>query len=105
MKKQNKELLLIIAGIIILCFISYWVSENILFPTDKYKSQLDLDKSDLDTRLEKSEKYVCNTNYYNCADFDTQAQAQIAFENCGGIDNDIHYLDADSDGIACEWLD
>lgn len=46
----------------------------------------------------------CSTNIFNCADFKTQAEAQNIFEKCGGKTNDIHKLDQDKDGIACESL-
>ncbi|MBU1110164.1 thermonuclease family protein [Patescibacteria group bacterium] len=46
----------------------------------------------------------CSGNIYNCPDFATHSAAQTCFEHCGGIDNDIHGLDADKDGIACENL-
>jgi len=46
----------------------------------------------------------CSGDIYNCSDFTTQLAAQSCFEHCGGIDNDIHRLDADKDGIACENL-
>jgi endonuclease YncB( thermonuclease family) len=45
---------------------------------------------------------ICSSNYYNCADFDTQAEAQAVMEFCGS--DDIHYLDGDDDGVACESL-
>lgn len=41
---------------------------------------------------------------YNCADFDTQPEAQEFFEAEGGPENDPNNLDADNDGIACEGL-
>jgi len=47
---------------------------------------------------------ICSYNAYNCADFSTHAQAQAVFEYCGGISNDIHRLDGDYDGLACESL-
>ena len=40
----------------------------------------------------------------DCADFDTQRQAQRFFQRKGGPRNDPHGLDADNDGIACESL-
>lgn len=46
----------------------------------------------------------CSSNKYNCADFKTQAEAQSVFEACGGLANDIHRLDNDKDGKACESL-
>ncbi len=48
--------------------------------------------------------YICSYNAYNCGDFSTHAQAQTVFEYCGGISNDIHRLDGDYDGLACESL-
>lgn len=47
---------------------------------------------------------TCEKDTYNCSDFKTQAEAQAVFEYCGGVDNDIHNLDRDHDGIACEGL-
>lgn len=48
--------------------------------------------------------YTCSSNTYNCGDFKTKAEAQYVFELCGGANNDIHRLDQDSDGEACETL-
>ena len=41
-------------------------------------------------------------NAYDCADFETQAEAQARFE--ASKPGDPHYLDGDSDGKACELL-
>lgn len=38
----------------------------------------------------------------DCADFDSQAEAQAFFEQAGS--GDPHRLDGDDDGIACETL-
>ena len=51
-----------------------------------------------------SDQYNCSTNTYNCTDFSTHAEAQSVFESCGGTANDIHRLDGDNNGIACESL-
>jgi len=48
--------------------------------------------------------YSCSANTYNCTDFSTHAEAQSVYEMCGGINNDIHRLDQDKDGDACESL-
>jgi len=48
--------------------------------------------------------YVCSSNYYNCTDFKTHNEAQNAYIACGGPKTDIHRLDSDKDGIACESL-
>lgn len=41
---------------------------------------------------------------YNCADFDTQPEAQTFFEKVGGLGNDLNRLDGDKDSEACESL-
>ena len=46
----------------------------------------------------------CSSNIYNCADFKTHAEAQALYEKCGGVNNDVHQLDRDKDGNACETL-
>ncbi|MFH1290862.1 MAG: thermonuclease family protein [Nanoarchaeota archaeon] len=48
--------------------------------------------------------YVCDKNEYNCGDFSSHDEAQMVFEFCGGADNDVHVLDKDGDGDACESL-
>jgi len=49
-------------------------------------------------------RVICSYNAYNCSNFSTHAEAQATFESCGGIANDVHRLDGDGDGIACESL-
>ena len=51
-----------------------------------------------------SGEYSCSGNTYNCGDFSTQAEAQSVYELCGGVSSDIHRLDHDKDGEACESL-
>jgi len=47
----------------------------------------------------------CLEDVYNCGDFDTQQEAQEIFELCGGLEgDDVHNLDSNGDGIACESL-
>ena len=47
----------------------------------------------------------CYADLYNCADFATQAEAQACYEFCLAQGaGDIHRLDADNDGAACELL-
>lgn len=53
---------------------------------------------------ESQEEIICSYDAYNCSNFSTHAEAQNIFEYCGGVSNDIHYLDGDNDGIACESL-
>ena len=47
----------------------------------------------------------CSGNIYNCSDFSTHAAAQSCYEYCLSLGvGDIHRLDGDNDGIACESL-
>jgi hypothetical protein len=48
--------------------------------------------------------YRCRHDAYDCSDFRTRFEAQAAYLACGGPVNDVHGLDADGDGLACEWL-
>ena len=53
-------------------------------------------------QAENSSKIICDINVYNCVDFNTQEEAQAVMEYCGS--GDVHHLDGDKDGIACEAL-
>lgn len=47
----------------------------------------------------------CSSNSLNCSNFSTHSQAQSCFNYCVGQGRgDIHRLDADNDGVACESL-
>ena len=47
----------------------------------------------------------CEGDIYNCSDFDTQVDAQFVYDYCWVPNSpDIHRLDQDGDGIACEGL-
>jgi len=48
---------------------------------------------------------ICSANIYNCADFSSHNEAQNTYESClDNIGNDVHALDRDNDGVACEEL-
>lgn len=47
----------------------------------------------------------CSDNIYNCADFATHSQAQVCFDHCVSLGRgDVHSLDSDGNGVACESL-
>jgi len=47
----------------------------------------------------------CSGDIYNCSGFSTHAEAQACYEYCKSLGRgDIHRLDSDNDGIACESL-
>ncbi|MCK5510350.1 excalibur calcium-binding domain-containing protein [Candidatus Parcubacteria bacterium] len=46
----------------------------------------------------------CRSDRYNCADFKTRHKARELYECCiKKVGYDVHNLDGDSDGIACEF--
>ena len=46
----------------------------------------------------------CRSDRYNCADFKTRREAREKHECCmQKVGYDVHNLDSDSDGLACEW--
>ncbi len=46
----------------------------------------------------------CRSDRYNCADFKTRREAREKYECCmRKVGYDVHRLDRDKDGIACEW--
>ena len=47
----------------------------------------------------------CSGDIYNCPDFTTQAAAQACYDYCmQEVGYDVHKLDRDGDGMACEEL-
>jgi len=47
----------------------------------------------------------CSSNQYNCSDFGTHARAQACYDYCISVGaGDVHRLDGDSNGSACENL-
>lgn len=48
---------------------------------------------------------ICSYNAYNCSDFDRQRDAQACYDYCWEqVGYDVHKLDRDNDGVACESL-
>ena len=48
------------------------------------------------------ENYSCDVDSYNCNNFSNAKQAQLVFDFCGGAGKDVHFIDNDKDGVACE---
>jgi hypothetical protein len=45
----------------------------------------------------------CRTDRYNCADFETRREARELYDCCmRKVSYDVHRLDRDADGVACE---
>ncbi len=50
---------------------------------------------------------MCNPDEkfdYNCSDFETQAEAQEVYDKCSKNGLDVHGLDRDKNGVACQSL-
>jgi len=84
---NTKPLLWIVIGIIVvgIIFVGVWVLLN-------------------SEKRELTGEDICLKDIYNCGDFATQSKAQDIFEQCGGVENDVHGLDKDKNGLACEGL-
>jgi hypothetical protein len=63
-----------------------------------------------ESKIEKTESGTwligeeCQKEKLNCANFEWQEDAQDLFGKCGGLENDVHGLDGDNDGMVCEVL-
>jgi len=88
--------------------------QDIMYAQYKKECSSDLSKEDInflwdiydplgEYRPYGVDEYNCLEKYYSCRDFRTQHSAQKVLEYCG-LDNDIHILDSDQDGLACENL-
>ncbi|MFH1376256.1 MAG: excalibur calcium-binding domain-containing protein [Candidatus Woesearchaeota archaeon] len=89
-----------IMGILAFYFIiSMFISSEMM--ESRYERSLYEDNYDGYYKEKRAVDSDCSYNKYNCADFSTQAQAQVMLEKCG---YDVHYLDGDGDGVACESL-
>ena len=62
----------------------------------------DLDSAYTINAVDFGNYVICSYDFYNCSDFGNQTDAQRTFDICGGINNDIHKLDGDNNGIPCE---
>lgn len=93
-QRKIRNLPLIILGIlgiiVLILLIIFWV-----IPT--YFNNIEAPA--IDSPVERVD---CSSDVYNCADFDTQAEAQEVFDLCGP--EDVHGLDNDGDGVVCEGL-
>ena len=50
------------------------------------------------------ETCYCETDQYNCADFESRKEAQAVYDCCLRKTNyDVHKLDGDNDERVCEW--
>jgi len=70
-----------------------------------YEGNISLPNKGNSLILEPPRVCACNKNLYNYSDFKTQYEAQQCYLYClGQVNKDIHRLDGDHDGRACEAL-
>lgn len=63
------------------------------------------DSGDTGDSGDTNDDIICSSDVYNCSDFSTQAEAQNVHDQCmAEVGTDIHGLDSDDDGEACESL-
>src|SRR6185503_10441433 len=56
-------------------------------------------------RRQAEDACYCSSDIYNCNNFDDQQEAQTCFNDCQAVGRgDIHGLDSDGNGLACEEL-
>lgn len=106
-------IVVIVVGVL---FWNYSMAELMLRPTESEEtsrpaSTRPLDSTTLpETTTEPSaEVSTCrcdeDVNRYDCTDFANHSKAQACYDKCmEEIDFDLHFLDDDDDGIACEGL-
>lgn len=71
---------------------------------DAKKEPVPEPESEKQAASEDSVDIVCSRNTYNCTHFKTKEEAQKVYDHCGGVGNDIHQLDRNKDGAACDSL-
>ncbi len=73
------------------------------FSLDKMTNSSSSQVSEMTESKTKRMNELCETGTYNCSDFTTQDEAQEFLRSCG-TKRDVHGLDRDNDGFACEEL-
>lgn len=90
--RKYKEKTLAIVGLVISSIMILFVIFLLIFAPEYLEEEEDLEQ-------------YCTENLYNCADFTSQSDAQLWLDYCKSLGyGDVHYLDGDEDGVACENL-
>lgn len=126
LRRSTNVRLLVLLSLLIVLAICYFVFEKfrlwilgliaivlVAFGLEMSGTDIDLNKmvetgSVKESMITKTESGTwlineCNKKEnFNCDNFAYQEEAQTLFEKCGGVENDVHGLDRDKDGIVCE---
>lgn len=96
---------LVMGGLIIM---SLWfinsMATNGLFSTQPTPTPTTIPATHTPEAANNQATCTCTRNTYDCADFTTQTEAQACFDSCFAQVGDIHFLDSNGDGQACETL-
>ena len=96
-------IILIFAGILIIIVL---ITVFFVIPIYAEKFLNDRMLGEVGSFFNNNYQYTCASDFYNCANFNTKAQAQAVFDYCEQRGRgDIHRLDTDGNGKACENLD
>ena len=96
------KIILITIGIIILLLAGYLAINSYL---SGKRGDNNLGNNDNNSAGSLSDNtYDCSSDVYNCGNFTTQAEAQVAFDSCFETAGDVWGLDNDGDGRVCEGL-
>jgi hypothetical protein len=89
------KIILIALGILILIALAVYLITNWPFSSANYGNN----------NNQQQLTYDCSSDVYNCGDFETQTEAQEVYDYCSEQGaGDVHKLDRDGNGKACESL-
>ena len=108
-KPKNWPLIILIAlaVVIVVGFIVLWIMN--IVSDDLGDNSNNVGEGDLSDNnsvaVGEPNPAACNEDLYNCGDFETQAEAQAVYDVCfSQTGKDVHGLDGDGNGKACESL-
>ncbi len=102
---MKKEWIIVAVIIILVALLGFYFYYNINGEASSENETGDIVVDNLSKPIDKPSNNpvveVCESDIYNCGNFSSQEEAQIIFDEC---ESDIHQLDHDGDGVACESL-
>jgi len=97
-------ILITIAAIILISFVVYFIINKSSSGSDS--NSFDTQGADQGIAVGEPNPngYDCTEDIYNCDNFTTQSEAQVAFDSCFEENGDVWNLDNDGDGRVCEGM-
>jgi hypothetical protein len=101
---------IVVIGVLFLCMLcAYPLSFFFEDPPPETETPAVTDAASVDTAGEGTGQFaacVCSEDYYDCPDFSSQTAAQECYDYCmQQVALDVHSLDTDDDGVACDGWD